>query len=500
MAKKGLLEALIESLNQSELKRFTLYTKTYASNKSYMELFKAIRSHKHKKPEKYSNKYAQQRRYLYRIILESLIQKSDKSIENEVLFFIKAANYLLKKQLAENAYQMVNKALSIVTKYEMIGFHLEVIEIEKQIRIYMNPPGHRSDAEIMKEEMDLLEQQKQLQVLKIAHNHILNYKKRFGYIDDSRWNILRKEVRDMGFIDEVKNCYTQKAQYYFYYNQALLNWIKHNHTEAYEHTSNLIKIKPEPLTKQEYLNALLEHSSSCYCLGKTNEILSTLSRVQDLHKKGVFGKFENITLKIFYYRSNYELSAYVFMGQEENVKKKLLEIEEGMAHWDDKIPLAMKMILATGLKLGYLATGEFKKMAKEINFLVNNYKSGLRLDAFEDGLMWQLIYTYMKDDMDFLEKQAKYAYKHFSNKQNKDDQDVKFKIDTSRLFLEYSQSLWSKREFLLKFKNLLDTKLSHFNNHFSEIDYPYLIWVNSQISGKPFLDAAYEMSHQYLNK
>jgi len=500
MAKKNLLESLIHSMNQSELKRFALYTKTYASNKSYMDLFKAIKNNSVHKIEKSTNKYAQQRRYLYRIILESLVQKNDKTIESEVLFLIKAANYLLKKQLPEHAYQIVNKAINMVDRYEMIGYHLQLIEIEKQIRMYIDPKGYRSDEEIFEEEVNLIEKQKQLQTLKAIFNHIYNYKKQYGYIDLGRWNTLYREIREMGALTTVNECYTKRAAYHHYYSQTLLYFVRRSHRKSYEYSKEMIKLDPGPLTKQEYLNGYLEHSSSCLTLGRTNELLDTLSHVKDLHDKGFFGTYDNISLKIFYYRANNELLAHVFNGDETKVRAKLEEINKEMDYWGDKIPIAMKVILATGLKLGYLALGEYKKMSKQIHFLIGNYKPGLRLDAYEDGLIYNLMYIFMKDDLDYMENQAQKAYKHFKQMSIKDNIDLDFKLDVAKLFLDYSKMKMNKTDFLNAYKKLIEFKLSHFDNYFLEIDYPYLIWTNSQLTGKAFLETARDMAKTHLNK
>ena len=406
----------------------------------------------------------------------------------------------MKRQLAKHAYHQVNKALALVRKSEMIGYHLEIIEIEKHIRVCMNPKGYRSEEEISQEEIYLIEQQKQLQSLKAIQTHVQNYKKKYGYIDQDKWNDINKTIKKMGFPSSVNECKTQKATYYYYFNQSMLSWITHNHKEAYKYTKKLLEVNPAPLNNLEHLTIYLEHSTSCFNLGKTDEILQTFKKVDELHQKGVFGKFDNIALKIFYYKSNYELISYVYAGDEDRIQKKLMEIEKGLEHWESKIPLAMKMILATGLKFGYLAIGEMKKMKQQINFLLANKNSGLRLDAYEDGLMWNMIYFFMKDDIDYLETQAEQAFKHFLNNEIKENIDINFKIKIAKLFLDYSRIQMDKKQFLESFKQMLEEKLSQFDNNYSEIDYPYYLWVNSQLSGKSLMDTAYEMSKKYLNK
>jgi hypothetical protein len=491
MSKKKFLEILIESMTQSELKRFALYTKTYASNKSYLELFKSIKNGTLVKNKKYDNKYAQQRRYLYRTILESFILKdTEKSPENEVLFLLKSAGYLLRKQLPEQAYAIINKALQLVKKYEMTGYHIELIELEKEVRMYANPKKHRSDEEIIKEEQNLIEYQKELQTLKLIYNHIINYKKRYGYIDNRLWQQLFDEIRVMGLPDSAEKCHTQRAKYYYFYDLTLLNWIQHRHAAAYEYSKKMIQIDTAPISKMEYLNGLLEHSSSCLCLGKTDELLAILHRVKQYYDKGLFGQYDNVALKIFYYSSNYELMSYVFKGDKEKVISKISEIEKGMKKWGDKIPMEMKLILASVLKLGYLALKDTKKTAAQISFLLDHYKSGLRLDAYDDGLIYSMIFAFEKDDPEYLERQAGISYKHFNNYQNTTDIDVAFKIDTAALFLQYAAYKIDKKELLVRFKKLLMQKLEKFDNQFSEIDYPYLLWVESQLRGMELLETA----------
>jgi len=499
MAKKNNLEALIYSLSPVESKRFSLYTKTYASSKSYLQLFKEIKNKTHKKPERYSNKYAQNRKYLYRMILESLIFKSkEKSPEAEVLFYIKSARFLINKQLPDQAYNIINKALQIVKKYEMIGFHLELIGLEKEVRMYTNPKDYRSDKEIVDEEKELIIVQKHLLTMKLIHNHILTYKKKYGYIDELLSEKLQNEVKEMGMPADVKECLTYKEKYYYYISQALLNRLVHKHKSAYEFSKYFLSMNIEPLSKVEFLDGLLEHSTNTICLGRNDEVLDILSFVKKSFDRGDFGSYDNIALKIFYYRSNYELLSYIFKGDRKKVEEKITEIEKEIKDWDEKIPPEIHLILSAALKLGYIALGNMKKAGLHISRLINNYKSGLRLDAYEDGVLSHLFYMFIKNDMDYLENFSLKAYQHFMNHKNKDDIDVSFKIKTSKLFVDYSKYKISKKQLLEKFKQLLEEKMRFFDNNFSETDYPYLIWVNSLIEKKDFLQTASEMSKYRL--
>ncbi len=185
MLKKYFLEDLIKSLLQGELKKFSFYTKNISAKKNYLEIFNEIRKNKSVKSRKSDYKNTQQRRYLYNIILESMIHNGsqDDIIDGKVFFYINSANYLLRKQLPEQAYDIINKVLNIVRKNEMFGYHLSILQLEKEVKLYINPSKNRSDQEILEEEKKLIAYQEELQTLKLIFNHIRSTKKKFGIID-----------------------------------------------------------------------------------------------------------------------------------------------------------------------------------------------------------------------------------------------------------------------------------------------------------------------------
>ena len=502
MAKKRFLEELIANLNQGELKTFSLYTKTYGAKKNYLEIFNDIKKSKTSKPKKYDNKYAQQRRYLYRVILESLVQKSyDNSIQGEVFFLINSANYLLKKQLPDQAYAIINKALDLVRKHEMFGYHLEILELEKQVRLFTNPSEYRSDKEIIEEEKNLIIYQKELQTLKLIYNHLQNYKKKFGFVDLQSWLKLKDEITEMGLYPDELYYKTNKTRFYYNLCQASLFIIGRRYIKAYNSAKRFINLPQTSLSQQEILNGLLQYTTSALLFGNTTEVLERLHDIKKAYEQGRFGFYDRTTLQIFYYRSNYELSSYIFEGQKENVYKKITEIEEELSYWNEKIPLEIKMVLASVLKLGYYAIGNIKKANQYVQFLIQNYNSGLRLDAYEDGLIYNLMFIFEKNDMDYLESEARKTYNYFGKKFEKiENQDILTKKNIAKIFLDYALYKIDEKKLLLSFKKQILNKFNLSDNGFLEIEYSYLIWVNSKLQQQDFLETAVSMTKQYLNK
>ncbi len=501
MAKRNFLKDLIKSLTQGELKKFSFYTKNISSPKSYLEIFNDIRKNKTAKPKKYDNKYAQQRRYLYNIILESMVHRAhDETIEGKVFFYIKSANFLLRKQLPEQAYDIINKALTLVRKYEMFGYHLAILDLEKEVRLFTNPSNYRPDNEIIEEEKNLINYQKELQTLKLIFSHIRNYKKKYGFIDTQTWLKLRDEVIEMGLLPDEHYYKTNKAKFYFFYSQALLHLLGHQFRDAYHYGKKIMDLPKTNLAKSKILNAELDYSTFALETGNTQVALETMSNIKKAFERGEYGFYERTALQIFYYLSNNELLSYAFEGEKDKIIEKLEEIENGMAYWGDKIPLEIKIILATALKLGYYAIGNYKKAIKQINLIIQNKKSGLRLDAYEDGLMYYMMYIFDKNDKAFLENEARKIYYYFKYRdlESKND-DVFTKKNLARLFLQYAMYKIDKNKMLTELKTLLTERIERYGG-FMEIEYPYLIWTNSRLQNKDFIETAREMTKTYLNK
>ena len=495
------VEELIKSLTKGELKKFSFYTKTISSQKGYLELFEDIRKRKKPQRQKYGKKYSQLRRYLYNVVLESMVQRgNDDSVEGKVFFHIKSANYLLRKQLPDQAYDIVNKALAIVRKNELFGYHLEILELEKQIRLFSKASKYRPDSEIVEEEKLLIGFQEELRTLKLIFDYIRTYKKKYGIIDMQAWLKLKGKIIEMGLHSDESFCKTNKAKFYYYYSWVLLYMFGQSYRTAYDYAKKMLELPKTGLSKPERLNATLQFTTCSMEMGYTKEVVKILSDVIKNYNRGEYGRYERTALQIFYYRSNYELASYVFEGQRDKVVKKIVEVEKGIKRWDKKIPLEIKMVIATALKLGYYAIGDLDKADRYVQFLIDNEKSGLRLDAYEDGLMFHMIFIFEKDDLELLKKETKKIYDYFKERHVEvKDADMLMKVSIAHLFLQYAKGDIDKNKMLKLIDKKILERYKADKNTFLEIEYPYLIWVESKIQNKSYLETASEMAEFYLN-
>ena len=501
MAKRNYLEDLVNSLTQGELKKLSFYTKNITSKKNYLEILDDIRKNKTSKRQKYDNKYAQQRRYLYNIILESMVQKvQDDTIEGKIFFYIKSVNYLLSKQLLEQAYDIINKALNIVRKYEMFGYHLAILELEKEARLFTNDSKHRTDNDITEEEKKLITFQKELQTIKLIYSHILTHKKKYGFMDPQQWLKLKNDTIQMGLKSSADSYQTNKAKFYYYYSQAILHLLGHRNTDAFNFGRKILEVPKTSLSKFEILQASLDYSSLALEAGYIQEVLKATSGVTKAYKRGEFGSFDKTGLQIFYYCANHDILSYVFEGQKEKLLQKLAEAEIEYKKWENKIPLGMKIIITTGFIIGYFAVGELKKSIKRIQFILQNQRAGLRLDAYEGILIYHLLTIFDKNDISFLENESRKVYYYFKYRYlESKNKEVKTKKNIAHLLLQFAMYRISKKEMLTEMIRIILDWFKE-NNGYAEIEYPYLIWANSKLQNKTFIEMAAEMSKVYLKK
>lgn len=491
MRRKNGLEILIKSLNKGELRQFTLHSNIYSSKKVYLKIFKKIQ-----RGELIDNNLSQQKMYLYNSILESLVGKIKiNTPESKIFYHINCADFLFRKQIPTQAYSHIKKALKVSKKYELFGYHIQLIEKEKQIRLYLDTKKERSSFEINIEEILLIKLQQKLQEKRKIYNFILDYKKKYGYLDKLSFSELNKKVNESESLAEGGGNLSIRINYYHHFSKSILFWMQKKHESAFKHTKLLSKLNKNVLSPSEYLNGILEHTTSCICLGKFKEVLQLLKHVRYEYNLGTFGNYNNIILKIFYYCSNYETMSYVFLGEQDSLKQKIIEINKGIKCWEGKIPLEMKFVLASVLKLAYIALGELDKAKKEIFFILNEKNTTIRIDAYEDSLMSNLIIIFEQGDVSYLESFSFKTITYFKSHKNKGAKHVKINRNISKAFYDYSIYKLTKKEFLFLYQKLIEKEMIKVT--FSELYYPYLIWVYAQINNTTYIKTAEKM---YKNK
>ncbi len=470
------IEKLIKSLKQGELRAFSLKVK---QNKApeYFNLFKQI-----KKGKVHDNKEnAQRRKYLYDSLLDSLNKKTD-SIDANILKKLLNTETLFKRQLIKEAWKEVNKAQRLAQKHERFGFFIQILEWKKSIGFYLETFTRQDYFELLRLEEKALNQQLMYLKTKNLYMEILNLKKEMGYLplNFDKEKFIRFE---MEIPPEV---ISKRTLFYSRITKAIYYWMQKKHEQEYQLTKQNVLETDVDIDYAEYMIAHLEHLTSCVCNASFNELVYTMHELRDKYKQGYFGNNVNIELKLFYYAANYEVMSYVFMGKQNLLKEKIIEVEQGIAFWIKNLSKEMLIIIYSALKMGYYFLGDTKKSKYYVNKMLNESNKNIRKDAFDDATLFNLIIVFDKHDVEYQESVINKTVKYFKSSNMKDSFEYKFALSLK--------------------KNLFDNKIFHkvyddmenqFNKYFyklsdgrlySENYLPIYIWLLSKIKNKPLLN------------
>ncbi len=474
------LERLIKSLNQGELKAFSLSIK---NNKSaeYYRLFQQIKAGKEIIGDKKQN--AQRRKYLYDSLLESINKQSD-SVDSDILKKLLNTENLFKRQLIKESWKEANKALKLANKYEQFGFITQILEWKKTIGFYLDNFTRQDQIElsILEEKV----QNKQLVYLKTKslYMEILGLKKEIGYLPIN----YDKKAYNKFNVDLPVEGQSQRALFYASMTKAIFHLMLKEHSEEYKITKQITENTDVSIDKTHYLIAHLEHLTSCVCNASFDELLTTLSKLKTKYKLGFFGKNTNLELKLFYYSANYEIMSYAYMGDEERLRKKIEEVEQTINFWQIKFSKEMLIIVFSALKMGHYFLGDIKKSKQYINKMLSDSSKSIRKDAYDEALLFNMIITFDKQDIAYQENVLKNTLRYLTNNNMSDSFEYKLtkslrkNINNKNIFIDVFKEM--KPIFDKHYYHLPDGRL------YSEYHIPIYLWLISKIKNKPIIEIA----------
>jgi len=403
------LEKLIKSLNRGELKSFNFSIKNTTT--IYVNIFKQILNEK--KLTDYKNaENTQHRKYLYDSILE-LLSKRVNTIDSKILKKILHTEVLYKRQLIKEAWKEANKAQKLAQKHERFGFFIQILEWKKNIGFYLDNFTQQDYFDLSKLGEQVLNLQMKYLHTKDLYMEILSLKRKTGYlaIDYDKNKFLKFDID----IDDYSVAPSQRTLFYARMTKAIYYWMLKEHKQGYRLTKLNTQEVDIKVDNAEYLIAHLEHLTSCVCIGAFNEIISILKSLKEKYNYGFFGNNSSAKLKIFLYAANYEIMSYVYTANYKKLKQKLDEVNKGIIFWDKNISKEMLLMISTAQRLGYYILGDYKKARFFTNKILNEPFKIVRIDVFNNTLLFNLITVFDKHNYDYQEIVLLKTLKHYKN-------------------------------------------------------------------------------------
>ena len=499
--KKDDLQLLIDTMSAIEKKHFLRYCSfnSKKENPLYLQLFEHLEQGA--KPD-VRNTSVQAltitKRDLYKNILKSLSSfHSDKEEGPGGTF--SEAEILYNKNLPEQSLRALAKAKKEASKQENFGQLLQLLELERKLSAVIDAPP-RTMTEIANDEQEVADRLNNILTLERMYSKAIEYKRKYGYVRGSARSKLYEEIIDQSILATESNCLSQKARYYYFLTKAITYFILYEYKLSYEYGKKSLELNRKIIPLHEYINGILHHTSSCICSGLFGETLSNLELVQSLIDERQLDLFNILALKVFYYRSNYELICYLYMGEADKTKKKILEIEESLIRFQDRIPLEMRQVINCGLRNGYLSLGEEKGVNRIIDSMLSKEVKLIRSDIYDDLLLFRLIWLIQEKSYEILPSIALSTYRYYANYDEEDNRyDIEIKV--CRLLMKTID--YTNRDFLIF---LLAQLNNIFNEHIAQVSpvhkflehYSYYqIWLQSLIKGIVFTESAKEWASIY---
>ena len=493
--KKDDLQILIDTMSPAEKRHFVQFSGSRGKKGTslYLHLFEQLC----KGEEPVIKSASPQgliitKRTLYQNILRSLISYRATGTEANLENMLLEVEILYDRNLLDQSVRVLYKAKNEAGKQEKYGLIIQLLEWERKISALSDTP-HRTIAQIAEEEQTVADCLNNIFDLERLFSKTIEYKRKYGYIRGDFSQQFYTEIIYNPLLETTENCLSQKALYYFYYAKALSYFMVFDYDGSYKNSKMLLSADRNIIPLHDYLNGVLHHTTSCICLGLFEETLEYLQLSQILINEKQLDLFNILSLKVFYYRSNYEMICSMYMGETERTKTKIQEIEESLIKFKERVPYEMRQVINSGLRNGYMSIGSGKNVNRIIDEMLNKETKLTRNDIYDDLMLFRLIWLIQDRTYEIIPSVALSTYRYYSG-YNCDDNKYTLELKISKL-LTKDYDYTSAKELmalLSEIKKMLSDYIKELNprTHVLEHCSYYLIWINGLIKGDEFCKEA----------
>lgn len=502
MKKKEQLWYLVKSLNKSEKRYFKLLASLHSGDKVYLKLFDDIDKLNEARYESVYAKHVDKtnpgqgltlkKRYLSEQIMRSLrLYNEERSITMRIQTMLNDIEILYNKRLGEYCLRTIEKAKALAENFEKYGLLVQVLDWERKLKFILDETP-RAEEKISADEKNALIKKLNIFQLEQLFSKALEFKKKYGFMRGSQQAILKKEISANPLLTDEKNCLSKRALFYFYYTHTLSNWMLQDHVEAYKYSKKMSVLSSDVLDKEDFFNGILEHSSSCICLGFFDETLKLLAEAEKFVQKNPEIQYRQTRIRLFYYKANYSIISYNLMGEQTMLLKTLLWSEEELQNNKELLSSEMKMVLFSGLFDGYFALGQLDHAWKYLNELTQSMRKTTRKDVFDGAQFTNIFYWFEAGEYEVLKSVLQSAYRYF--RLHNTDGKYAIELKVVNAFMKCSDFNQEKKRMQI-YKTIahdLYQSISHSNsyNKFMEPYQFYYLYAESKLQGITFHERA----------
>ncbi|WEK17925.1 MAG: hypothetical protein P0Y49_14070 [Candidatus Pedobacter colombiensis] len=496
------LRQLVKSMSGAEKRYFTVFSN--ALNKggeetNYRKLYESLTSNESEVSEINSSKskqvYTTAKKQLFGNILKSMrAYYQHKSPEIIIQNQLSEIEILYHLNLPQQSMLILQKAYALAGEHEKFGLQLQILDWERRLAIVLDNPL-RQNSEIRKEEGTILLKLTQTLEMENIFSDAKELKKQYGYVKGKTKDNLELETIKAPGMPALNECRSHKATFYYHFIHALYYWMIFDHRKAYEYSQKLLEINIDAVPPSDYIDGILEHVTSCVCLGKFNDALIGLKVTASAIEEQKLHQSKALAFKQFYYQASYQIIIYNYTGNVVELHNTIKWVEEELEKLKDQIPFEARQVINGNLMNAYLGLGDWKKVNELWNSLFRKQSKQIRRDIYDDLYLFRLFNLIQNKTYALIPSKAKAAYRYYLQVSDEGSKtDFAMEMQLADIFdqeydLEHKPTrirvLTQARKIIKQYlKNLKG--LSGFQEHYTF----YAIWIESLISEIPFSEAA----------
>ncbi len=342
---------LVHSLSKSE-KRY-IKVQAGSGDKDYLRLMDALLIQRVYDEEKLVRKYeganfikhlSVNKRYLYDLILKSLVRFGQKSLEDKVFEKMSAANILMEKNMFQAAFNELRKGRKVAERYELFELQFMLDGIEKNLLSQRNFKNKDKDTlhHIYNAEMYNLEQLKNTTEYWYLFQQLVQFQMQFQKIQTEEQKRYIKTIVEAPKFKEESLATNFKSKVYYFQANATYQFMIGNVQEAYKINGRFLELMENHphflnIYAERYLATINNMLIDSLMIGKYDVLEEGINRLSTTTKRPEFRTIKNIEARVF--RQRYLLLINWSLSQKDFRKALdwIPEIEEGLNTFGKKI-------------------------------------------------------------------------------------------------------------------------------------------------------------------
>ncbi len=387
---------LVNSLTKAQ-KRY-IKVKAGSKEKDYTELMDALlrqqvyneaQLYKDHKGANFLKHLAVNKQYLYELVLNSLAQFGQRSMEDKVYEKIIAANTLISKGLYQASYKEIRKGKKTAEKYELFELQLLILNVEKKLLALQQVKSkqYQSVQERFNQEIHIINQIRNTAEYWYLNQKLNEFQLRFQKAQTKEQQDFIDSILQSELLQSIDKATNLKSKIYFFQANATYQFMSGNTQQAYEFNKqflNLLEYNPAFMNiyAERYLSTLNNMLIDSLIIGKYEILDEGLNRLIKTTKRKEFKSIKNIDSRVF--RQRYLLLLNWCLSQNE-IKKAMQwipEIEEGLEEYGNKIERHHRITFYYLNAYLLFLNQKYDKALHWINYIINDSNENVVKEIF----------------------------------------------------------------------------------------------------------------------